>query len=378
MATLIKSLSFKWDIWTRKYIFFVAETKQEIDACIHILEEVRRKELNRVVGESVLDSSAFAGKKTDFTLVACKDKKTGEVISCMKITNAKELKDVPASCAEYHLDQFEEELISKLDIYTRLAVLPAYRKTPAGLITMHNSFRHTLKNGGMGVLMSCEPSLLSMYNGFGLRPIGPMHNSSSGGYRIPMILFPDLDYFKKTNSPALSFAKQVDFADYQPIQDWYKKLVEDSGGIETGATFYNYKLDKKHTHHLLTDGMTKKGMDAFLKNTLLIECSENDVLMAANDGGKAFGIVRKGRVKILIDENATIYLNPGDIFGEMAYVLGTKRTADVVADEEGTEVILFSVSAIKRLENESDKIVIWQNLAKILARKLALTNELIH
>lgn len=378
MATLIKSLSFKWDIWTRKYIFFVAETKQEIDACIHILEEVRRKELNRVVGESVLDSSAFAGKKTDYALVACKDKKTGEVISCMKITNAQELKGVPASCAEYHLDQFDKALIPKLEIYTRLAVLPAYRKTPAGFVTMLNSFQHTLKNGGLGVLMSCEPSLLSMYHGFGLRPIGPMHNSSSGGYRIPMILFPDLEYFKKINSPFLPWSKQVDFSIYEPIQNWYDKLVQESGGIEIGATFYNYKLDKKHIHHLLTDGMSKKGMDAFLKNTLLIECSEDDVLMAANDGGKAFGIVRKGRVKIIIDEQVTVYLHPGDIFGEMAYVLGTKRTADVVADQEGTEVILFSVSAIKRLENESDKVVIWQNLAKILARKLALTNELIH
>lgn len=378
MATLIKSLSFKWDIWTRKYIFFVAETKQEIDACIHILEEVRRKELNRVVGKSVLDSSAFAGKKTDYLLVACKDKKSGEVISCMKITNAKELKDVPSSCAEYHLDQFDEALVPKLDIYTRLAVLPAYRKTPAGFITMLNSFQLTLKNGGQGVLMSCEPSLLSMYNRFGLRPIGPMHNSSSGGYRIPMIFFPDLDYFKQINSPFIPWSKQVDFSKYQPIQDWYDELVEASGGIDIGATFYNYKLDKNHTHHLLTNGMSRKGMDAFLKNTLLIECAEDDVLMAANDGGKAFGIVRKGRVKIIIDETATVYLHPGDIFGEMAYVLGTKRTADVVADEAGTEVILFSVSAIKRLESESDKIVIWQNLAKILAQKLALTNELIH
>ncbi len=378
MASLLQSLHFKWDIWTRKYLFFIAKSKQEKEACIHVLEEVRRKELNRVSGDSVLDSSAFAGKQTDYILVACKDKKTEEVVSCMKITNAAQLKETPASCAEYHLNQFDDDLLAKLDIYTRLAVLPAYRKTPVGFITMLNGFRHTLKNGGQGVLMSCEPSLLSMYNRFGLRPIGPLHNSSSGGYRIPMIFFPDLKYLQEVKSPALPWAKKVDFSHYKPIQDWYNRLVNDSGGIEVGAAFYNYKLDKKSVHSVLTNGLSEEGKEAFLKNALLIDCAENDVLMAADDGGKAFGIVKKGRVKIVIDKNATVFLGPGETFGEIAYVMGTTRTADVVAAEPGTEVILFSVSAIKRLVSGKDEAIVWRNFAKILAKKIIKTNELIH
>ena len=377
MASLIKNLIFKWDIWSRRYFFFLANEQKDIDACLTILEEVRRKELNRVSGQSVIDSSAFAGKSIDFVLGACRDEKTGQIIGCMRISKAWDVKDNPSSIEEYHLDHFKDELLEKLYIFTRLAVLKEYRRSPAAFVIMLNSFRHILKEGVQGDLMTCELSLLSMYNRMGLRPIGPKHNSPTGGYRIPMIFFPDYEYLQRINSPALPWAKHVDFDHYRPIQSWYNRIEEESGGIKTGATFYNYRLGKKQIHRIVTNGMSEAGESAFLKNALIIKCAKNDVLMAANDGGKAFGIVKKGRVKVVINGETIVTLKKGEIFGEMNYVLGTTRSADVISDRSGTQVILFSISSLNRVANDLDIAMIWKNLATILAKKLAKTNKLL-
>jgi hypothetical protein len=41
-----------------------------------------------------------------------------------------------------------------------------------------------------------------MYIRLGLRPFGPLPNLPSGGYRIPMICLPGIDYFRQIRSPA--------------------------------------------------------------------------------------------------------------------------------------------------------------------------------
>jgi CRP-like cAMP-binding protein len=108
---------------------------------------------------------------------------------------------------------------------------------------------------------------------------------------------------------------------------------------------------------------------------MVIKSNKDDVLIAENDGGKGFGFVRKGMVKVLVGDRTVALLGEGDIFGEIAYILDTRRIAKVVAASPDTEVVLFSLSAVKRLESEADKAIIWRNLARILAQKVLLTNK---
>jgi hypothetical protein len=225
VPSLVKSLSAQWDLWLKRYKAFIVTDEEDIQACANVLEEVRRKELNRVAGESVLDSHAFSGEAVDYRLAACRDTRTNEIIGCMRLTKAQDAKSIPSSRDEYHLDLLEDELLKDMIIFTRLAILRPYRKTPAALVLMCFCFADTLEEGGQGVLMSCEPNLFPMYKRLGLRPIGPLHNSPSGGYRIPMICIPDLDYLKAIRSPCIPLLKSVDFTQYYGVRQWYRDVI---------------------------------------------------------------------------------------------------------------------------------------------------------
>ena len=80
---------------------------------------------------------------------------------------------------------------------------------------------------------------------------------------------------------------------------------------------------------------------------------------------------------MVIGGKTLVLLGEGDIFGELAFILNSKRTAEVIAASPDTEIVLFNISALDSLENEADKVVIWQNLSRVLAQKVVLTNRLL-
>ena len=375
----LQMISAQWDLWTGRYEAFWATSDADIQGCIDVLEQVRRQELNRISGESVLESDAFAGEHLSYQLVACRDNKTGAIVGCMRVTDAIDTRSIETSREEYRLDLFTDEALSKLSIFTRLAVLKAYRQSPASVMIVGFSFASILEKGGLGMLMSCEPNLFSLYKRLGCRPIGPVHNSPSGGYRVPMIGIPDKELFDEVKSPALPLFKNVDWSQGEPMRAWYRDLIQKNGPIDVGVSFYKscQEADNEADHALLTEGLSTKGKQAFLTNAMTIQCKEGDVIAREHDGGKAFGVVRRGMVRVMKGSITVSFLGEGEIFGEIATVLNTNRTADLVAASSDTEVILFSVSAIKRLKSDADKAVIWRNLAQILALKVQSTTALL-
>lgn len=370
MKTILQKVSYRWDVFRGRYQVFEVEKESDRLACIKVLEEVRLKELNRVSGNSVLDSSAFNGQNVEYLLAACRDTKTDKIIGCIKISSAAQARKIPSSVQEYHLNLFPENLVNELNIFTRLAVLKEYRKTPAGLLTMVYGFKMILEKGSQAVLMSCEPNLFTMYKRLGLRPLGIPHNSPSGGYRIPMIFVPEYNYLKKIKSPALIWNKELELGKERSICTWYKEFEQKHGKLHLGASQYKDEDENARIDHVITKGLSKMGRKNFLKNAMVVKCKVNDVIVAENDGGKAMGIVKKGMVKVLINGRPIALLGKGDVFGEIALVLNSKRTATLVAADPKTEVLLFSVSAIKRQEIELDRSIVWQNIAQILAGRL--------
>ena len=370
----LKALGLLWDLKTKRYKAFKAKTKEDIEACVTILEEVRLKELNRVVGASVLQSSAFAEKELDFVLFACKDSKTNEVAGCIRVTKASDIFSSESARQEYELDLFDTETIDRLNIFTRLAVKRSYRNSPVALVLMAHAFTDALYNGGVGILMSCEPNLFNMYMRLGLRPLGEVHNSRSGGYRIPMICLPDYDYMKSIKTPALPLLKKVKWSKYDAINQWYKKLVEQKGGILKRSSMYRMIDNDKDVHLPLTQGLSKGGLSVFFSNAMSVVCNKGDLIIAAKDGGKYVGIVRSGSVIVQMDDKPIATLRKGEIFGEIAFILNQRRSADIIAANPATEVILLSASILKKMKNKKDRTTIWKNLAVILCEKIITTN----
>jgi CRP-like cAMP-binding protein len=178
------------------------------------------------------------------------------------------------------------------------------------------------------------------------------------------------------HSPVLPMLRGIQFEDYEPLVQWYYQMVRENEEMPISSAFYT-KEEEFGGHDNITRGLSEEGKQSFLSNAMKVHCKKDEVLITENDAGKSFGYVSNGIVKVMIGDRTIVLLGEGDIFGEIAFILGSKRTAQVVAASDDTEVVLFSESAISRLNYEADRTMIWKNLAKILAQRVVLTNRLL-
>jgi CRP-like cAMP-binding protein len=174
----------------------------------------------------------------------------------------------------------------------------------------------------------------------------------------------------------LPLVRGIQLDHYQPLLQWNHQMVRENEEMPISSAFYTQE-EEFGGHDNITRGLSEDGKNSFLSNAMKVICKKDEVLITENDADKSFGYVSKGVVKVMIGNRTIVLLGEGDIFGEIAFILGSKRTAQVVAASDDTEVVLFSESAISRLNNEADKTMIWRNLAKILAQRVILTNRLL-
>ena len=353
---LLRNISLQWDLWIGKYRAFFVTDAQDREACEQLFSYDGGRELPK-----------------NGQWVACQDTRHSKIIACLVLSDAMDPGQPVADAFAY----VETGYLNKLAIISHLSFDSAYLNTPAVPVLLSHSFVEVLKADGLALLMQCDPGHYSIYKRLGMRPIGPLQMGEAGDFQIPMIGLPDMEYLSVIHSPLLPMLRGVSFDRYQEICDWYYQLVRDHKELQTGTAFYPEDHDDFHGHHAITEGLSEAGKTAFLKDAKVINCRQDEVLFAENDAGKAIGYVRKGLLRVEIGGQTVVMLGEGDLFGEIAYILNTKRTAKIVSASSGTEVVLFQESAIDKLTSEADRTVIWRNLAKVLAQRVVVTSKLI-
>jgi len=355
-----------------RYEAFSVQTEAERRDCLWVLKKVREQELNRVSGKSVLESAAFVDAQVDDLLYGCRDTQSGEIIGCIRSTGAAQLVAIEASRQEYHLDAFPPEILERTVVLTRLAFLQAYRKTAASLVLFQTMFRDQLARGTLLTLLSCEPGLYAAYLRLGARPLGPVHAGSTGGFRIPMVcIMHHQPHLEHVRSPMLSTLARWEGERPDAGLAWYRQYVAERGSIDTGVAFY-IGDDNDTAHAPLTRGLSDAGRAALLRNAVQLDCRPGDVIIAADDGGRSMGIVLDGVVQVEKEGRLLGLLGEGELFGEMAVVLETRRTAQVVAAGDDTRVLLLSQTGPGRLKDPADQAGLWRNLARVIAERLLL------
>ena len=338
-------------------------------AAMRVLDEVRRKELNRVHGSGVLESAAFVDAEVRYELYAVKDKRNGAVVGCIRVTTADQIAGIPASREEYCLDKIASELLARTQVFTRLAVLPAYRKSAASLVLLRRLCMDALAGGTLASLLSCEPGLYPSYLRLGFRPLGGLHASQSGGFRVPMVaLVHDLEHLRRVRSPLRGLVAAKEGPLPQDALRWYRELEARDGRIDPGLAFHAGDL-APDAHGALTRGLSAAGRSALLRNAMEVRCAAGDTIISAGDGGKSMGIVLSGAVRIEQGAGSVAMLGKGEMFGETAVVANQRQPADVVAAEDGMRVLMLSQSCLARLRDAADVAQVWRNLAQVMAAR---------
>lgn len=337
------------------------------DECLAVLEQVRRDELRRGGGSSVVDSAAFGGIDAPFELMAVKRRGGGPVLGTIRLTIAADVAGASSAQHEYRLDTMSPSLLECTVILTRLALLPEVRNTTAGLQLYEAAYRRCIERSVELVVLSCEPNLLNLYAALGGRPYGRVRTAASGGFRLPMaFVLHDGDYFRSLGSPFAAIHEELGVDQAGEALTWWQAVANEA--VDSGvAGLAGPDVDRCGA---LTRDLTAAGREQLLRHALVIAPEDGDLVLKQDDGSRFMGVVLDGYVEVRGPHRTLNRLGPSELFGELAFLLDGRRTADVVVAEPGTRVALLSQSCIGRVEQPADIHAVWRNLARVLASRI--------
>lgn len=378
MSKVLNYIEFLKDYITDRYECRIAKSQTEIEACLNIRKVVFGSELKRDLAKSTAYSPADRDSWDDQSIhIACIDTKTKTSIGSVRITPAHLMQRDTHSIETYRLDLFKPEMLQQTVVASRLAVLSEHRNSPAGMLLACECYRYSLSHNYILSLIMCEPNFYPMYRKLGYVPLGKVNASSLGGYRLPLYsVIHDYEQMRRVGSPFLKIAKELgmpgnatgilwarDFQNHNSLSDLGYETMQDSDEVDAKTSLF--------------DHLSEESQDQIIKNAIKIDCQYGDVVMARDSGDRNFGFVNKGALEIEISPNKSIIIGEGEIFGEIAFLLNTPRSADIIAANDDTEVILLSLSAVKKIDSLEDQCQFWQNLSRILARRILNSNALL-
>jgi len=228
---------------------------------------------------------------------------------------------------------------------------------------------------------ACEPHLLSLYLGHGSRPYAKHNiNSPEAGYLIPIVtVVEDVEHLRRIGSPDAETA--VDFGNDARIPACVDRLVPRGGNVlsqrlaETGAYWgeiHRALGELGDGHFSALDGLSEEEAERCLGRSNIIECSAGDRVLKKGGVARNMFVVLDGTLEVRDGETLVRVMSPGDVFGEIAFLLGRPRSADVYAATDGVRVLSLSESRIHHMI-ASDPGVAAQlllNIAKILCLRI--------
>jgi hypothetical protein len=194
----------------------------------------------------------------------------------------------------------------------------------------------------------CEPHLLGMYIGIGQRPYAERNiNSEEAGYLIPLVSFvPDVDALRGVGGigpDELPKCVQAALA--------HTGSVKSQALSEAGEYWddIHAALQQLHEQGISAfDGLTDDEAARCIARSNIIECGNGDRVLKRGGTARNIFVVLSGTLEVRDDTGIVGVLTPGDVFGEMAFLLERPRAYDVDAVTDGVRVLSLSEARCER------------------------------
>ena len=281
---------------------------------------------------------------------------------------------------QYSLAPFLEEVPTEMmAVGERLMVDPGLRGS--GLV--EELIAHSAELTGSPDIRimfgACEPHLLPLYLGLGQRTYAKKNiNSAEAGYLIPLVQFPQgLDALVGVGGtsslealvlpPSVDAILAGDGAVLSPML-----LATGEYRIEV-----NRALEELETEGISAfSGFSDEEEERCLKRSNIIECDAGDHVLKKGGAARNMFVVLHGTLEVRDDDRVVAVLTPGDVFGEMAFLLERPRALDVYAATDGVRVLSLSEGTLRKMILEDAEVAakLLLNLSKMLCARLIKAN----
>jgi len=274
----------------------------------------------------------------------------------------------PRQIDQYSLGPFLADLPAELmAVGERSMVVPELRGSTLNAELRAFQRQHVRARGVRLMFGCCEPHLLPMNLSDGGRTYAEHNiNSPEVGYMIPLVWFVG-DPEDLTAAPsvqqALGRGGAVHAAALMPAETYWTQ-------VETTLE----ALDQEDLHAFA--GFEQSEVRDCIARSTIIECAAGDRVLKEGGSSRNLFLLLDGILLVRHEGRLLNVLGPGDVFGEMAFLLGLPRQTDVYAATPDVKILSLSDGTLRKLMDEAPPLAakLLFNIARMLCGRLIKAN----
>ncbi len=337
---------------------------------MHIFEEEADHEQRMLFGEN---------DETARLLYARID---GEIVGALRLNLGVDGAFTEEVKQTYNLDNFLPAINERrMLVITRFMVTEPYRGSVLGFNLIAEVAKTCIKEKIELAFCDCQPHLVSYYQRIGFKSYAcDVYNDSEFGIMAPLALvIGDAQHLKSVNSPLLHAFSQ------RPTNTHLVTMLNELFGppaVKYATTLFEDQNDTLSTvlsrgKVPLFDGLSREDISRIIVLGHVFDCAPNDRVIRKGQPVTTMYILLAGTLEIKDGGGEVVYQSKaGEVIGEMAMLLVTRRTADVYAGSEGARLLSLNEKVLQQCFNTPSKMSsrLLLNLSKLLATKLAASS----
>jgi Cyclic nucleotide-binding domain len=287
----------------------------------------------------------------------------------------------PRQIDQYRLGPFLAEVpVRLMAVGERLMVAPSFRGSTVTSKLRGLAIEDMETRGVQLVFGACEPHLLAINLSAGGRAYAEHNiNSEEAGYLIPLVfLAGDSDSLAAAigsldgdGRPCLPRSIEAALARGDSIQ---------SASLMAPGEYWAHVeaalecLDQKELHAFA--GLDPSETKECVSRSNIIECIQGDRVLKRGGSSQNLFLVLEGTLEVRHDGRLVNVLGPGDVFGEMAFLLELPRQSDVYAATPGVRILSLSDGTLHKLMAEEPTLAakLLLNISRMLCGRLIKAN----
>ncbi len=371
-----------------KYVFDIAASEEERREVFAFRYNVYAEKMGRPdIGDADHEKKVIEDSLDDsgchFTV-----KYEGVIVGALRIHRIRAANpDQPFDKEErdhYKLDPFMAASPDGVAFSSRLIIDPDHRHGHVLNKLLSKSYETGLNNGIDFVFVHVSPSLVELYERLAYRRYAENVVDPVFGFKVPMVLvMRDETYMKSIRSPFRRvLGKFPQSPGEHPSVEWFNRFHR-QGVADTLArrdhqsNFWkcllsNLQLDEADPASLLK-GLSGDEIVQLTREGTVLRVQKGNTVVRENSYGSSMFMVLEGSAIMHLNGNDAVLetYGPGNVFGEIALVTETKRTANVTMAEDG-EIFVFTHSHLQRLIKTAPELAakVLLNISGILGTRL--------
>jgi len=273
--------------------------------------------------------------------------------------------------------------IERMAVGIRFLVTRELRGSPVPLQLIRAAARFQVERGVQMSFGDCQPHLLPLYTSIGFRSYAPTFNQPGFGLMVPLLLaFVDHAHLQAIRSPIrdcfppgtadAAIAAGISALippdpPAQSAQDLAEAVWSELHGM----------LSRGGSRANLLEGLASEDLDALLEHSHMLQCEQGRQIVVEGQGTRSLYLMIEGTAEVRRHGTVVTTLGPGECFGEIALLLGIKRSADVFAASPSVRVLALSETTLQRLLERRPQLAarfLW-NLSRALATRLTAREQ---